>query len=67
MIGFKSLLQQRFAITQQQSAFLHDQQRFDLEIQEQVALRAREKMNHTKLKEEDLVKAARSENLMYRD
>lgn len=52
---------------QQQSAFLHDQERFDFEIQEQMALRAREKMNFTKLKESDLAKGTRSENLMYRD
>ena len=32
-----------------------------------MALRAREKLNFTKYSEKDLVKAARSENLMYRD
>lgn len=34
IMGFKSLLQQRIASVQEQSALLHDQERFDFEIQE---------------------------------
>lgn len=66
-LGFQSLLDARFAQRLVQNEALHDQERFDREIQEQIALRVREKQNFSKLSEEDLVRPARSENLMYRD
>lgn len=65
--GFQSLLDQRFAQRLVQNDALHDKARFDREIQEQIALRVREKQQFSKLSEEDLVRPAQSENLMYRN
>jgi len=62
-----SLLESRAAADAAFHELLKDKGRFDAEVQEQIALKIRDKQQFGKLTEQDLVKPARSENLMYRD